>query len=58
MRLDRKEIAVLCQKAENEYVGMNCGIMDQFISALGKKDHAVLLDCDTLQYRYVPIDLR
>ena len=56
-RLDMKEIAVLCQKAENEYVGMNCGIMDQFVSALGRKDHAVLLDCDTLEYRYVPIEL-
>jgi galactokinase len=55
--LDMKEIALLCQKAENEYVGMNCGIMDQFISALGRKDHAVLLDCNTLDYQYVPIDL-
>jgi len=56
-RLDMKEIALLCQKAENEYVGMNCGIMDQFISALGKRDHAILLDCDTLEYQYVPIEL-
>lgn len=36
--LDSKKIALLCQKAENEYVGMNCGIMDQFISALGKEE--------------------
>ena len=56
--LDMKEIALLCQKAENEYVGMNCGIMDQFISALGRKDHAILLDCNTLEYQYVPIDLK
>jgi galactokinase len=55
--LDMKEIVLLCQKAENEYVGMKCGIMDQFISALGKKDHAVLLDCDTLDYQYVPVEL-
>lgn len=55
--LDMQEIALLCQKAENEYVGMNCGIMDQFVSALGRKDHAILLDCDTLEYQYVPIEL-
>lgn len=56
-QLDMKEIALLCQRAENEYVGMNCGIMDQFVSALGKKDHAILLDCDTLDYQYVPLSL-
>lgn len=51
------DTALLCQKAENEYVGMNCGIMDQFISALGKKNHAIFLDCNTLQYEYVPLEL-
>lgn len=55
--LDMKQIAQLSQKAENKYVGMNCGIMDQFISALGKKDHALLLDCATLEYEEVPLDL-
>ncbi|MEX1378008.1 MAG: galactokinase [Eubacteriales bacterium] len=55
--VDMKEMAVLSQKAENEYVGMNCGIMDQFVSALGKKDHALFLDCATLEYEEVPLDL-
>ena len=55
--LDMKQIAFLSQKAENEYVGMNCGIMDQFASALGKKDYALFLDCATLEYEEVPLDL-
>ena len=54
---DKVEIALLSQKAENEYAGVNCGIMDQFASAMGKKDHAVLLDCSTLTYEYVPLKL-
>jgi len=48
-------LARLCQRAENEYVGANCGIMDQFISANGKKDHALLLDCRDLSFRLAPI---
>jgi galactokinase len=52
-----EEIAVLCQKAENQYVGVSCGIMDQFIAAAGKKDHAIFLNCDTLEYQYVPLKL-
>lgn len=52
-----EDIAVLCQRAENQYVGMNCGIMDQFISAVGKKDHAIFLNCKTLDYQYVPLEL-
>jgi len=55
--VDLKQMAVLSQKAENEYVGMNCGIMDQFVSALGKKNHALFLDCATLEYEEVPLDL-
>lgn len=54
---DKVEIALLAQKAENEYAGVNCGIMDQFASAMGKKNHAVLLDCATLEYEYVPLEL-
>lgn len=54
---DKVALALLSQKAENEYVGMNCGIMDQFASAMGKKDCAVLLDCSTLEYEYVPLEL-
>jgi galactokinase len=56
-QLVMEDIALLCQRAENGYVGMNCGIMDQFISAVGRKDHAIFLNCDTLEYRYVPLEL-
>jgi len=51
------EVALLCQRAENEYLGVNCGIMDQFASAMGRKDHAIFLDCSTLEYKYIPLDL-
>ncbi len=54
---DKVHLAVIAQRAENEYAGVNCGIMDQFASAMGKKDHAVLLDCSTLAYEYVPLEL-
>lgn len=50
-----KEIALLCQKAENKFVGCNCGIMDQFISTLGEKDHALLIDCRNLTTQSIPI---
>lgn len=53
----QKEIALLCQKAENTFIGMQCGIMDQFAIAMGQKDHAILLDTDTLSYNYIPIQL-
>ena len=53
--LDGKTIALVGQQAENEFVGMQCGIMDQFISALGQADHALLIDCRGLAYRTVPI---
>ncbi len=55
--INKVKLAQLGQKAENEYVGMNCGIMDQFASALGKKDHAILLQCSDLAYKYVPFDI-
>ncbi|MCL6443523.1 MAG: galactokinase [Alicyclobacillus sp.] len=48
------EIARLCQRAENEFVGVNSGIMDQFASAMGKAAHAILLDCDSLKYQWIP----
>lgn len=48
-------LARLCQRAENEFVGANCGIMDQFISTNGAEDHALLLDCRDLSYRLAPI---
>ena len=54
---DKVEVALLARRAENVYAGVNCGIMDQFASAMGKKNCAVLLDCATLQYEYVPLEL-
>ncbi len=51
------EIALLAQKAEREYAGVNCGIMDQYASACGKFGNAMILDCKTLQCEYVPINL-
>ena len=50
-------MARLAQRAENEWVGVNCGIMDQLISAAGEKDHARLIDCRTLETRAVPLPL-
>ena len=49
--IDRTRLALLCQRAENEFVGMRCGIMDQFVSCQGRAGHALLLDCRTLEYR-------
>jgi galactokinase len=54
---DLKAIARLCQKVENQFVGVNCGIMDQFAVALGREDCALLLDCESQDYRYVPVTL-
>ncbi len=51
------DLALIGQEAENRYCGMNCGIMDQFASAMGKKDHAIFLDTATLQYEYAPVAL-
>lgn len=56
-QIDRVEIAKLCQRVENEFVGVNCGIMDQFAVAIGKKDKAILLDCASLYYEYAPLNL-
>ncbi len=50
-----EELALLAQGAENTFVGVQCGIMDQFISALGQAGHAMLLDCRDLSYRTVPL---
>ena len=51
------ELVKMSQKAENEFVGMNCGIMDQFAVGFGKKDNAIFLNCDTLDYENVPLIL-
>lgn len=49
------ELARLCQQAENEFVGVRCGIMDQFTSALAQADHALWIDCRDLSYRHIPL---
>lgn len=51
--LSGPRIAQLAQRAENQFVGVNCGIMDQFISELGRANHALLIDCRSLEYRLV-----
>ena len=55
LELDGVERALLCQKAENQFVGMNCGIMDQYIVSLGRRGHALLIDCRSLEYELVPV---
>jgi galactokinase len=55
LKLDPVYVVKLARRAENEFVGVPCGIMDQFISALGHKDHALFLDCRDLKYRHVPL---
>lgn len=57
LELDFVEISKLTQKAENQFIGVNCGIMDQFAIAMGKKDHAIFLDTADLSYTYAPIVL-
>ena len=52
------EIAQIGQYSENNFNGCNCGIMDQFASAMGKKDHAIFLDTNTLKYEYAPVALK
>lgn len=55
--IDQIELAKIGQLSENTFNGVNCGIMDQFAVAMGKKNHAILLDCDTLEYTYAPLVL-
>ncbi|HPG12997.1 MAG TPA: galactokinase, partial [Chitinophagaceae bacterium] len=54
---DRMTMIKMAQKAEHEYAGVLCGIMDQFASMMGKKDHVIKLDCRSLEYEYVPFSL-
>ena len=54
-RLPLPEVAKLCQRAENSFVGARVGIMDQFVSCMGKAGHAFFLDCRSLQFQFVPI---
>lgn len=55
--LDRVAMVLMAQKAEHEYAGVMCGVMDQFASMMGKKDHVLKLDCRSLEYEYVPFKL-
>lgn len=57
LEISLKEISLLCQYAENKYIGVNCGIMDQFAVAMGQKSHGIFLNTATLEYEYAPIDL-
>jgi galactokinase len=53
--IDRTRLAIVCQRAENEFVGARCGIMDQFTSCYGRKGHALLLDCRSLEFQLVAL---
>jgi len=55
--LERLELVKMSQKAEHEFAGVMCGIMDQFASGMGKANHAIFLNCDTLDYDLVPVEL-
>ena len=57
LQINRVDLVKMSQEAENKFVGVNCGIMDQFAVGMGKKNHAILLDCNTLVYRYSKIEL-
>lgn len=56
--INMKDLAVISQMAEHNYVGVKCGIMDQFASAMGKEGHAILLDCRDLTFRHIPLDIK
>jgi galactokinase len=57
LNIDRKEITDIAQKAEHTYAGVRVGIMDMFASVFGKKNHVIKLDCRTLDYEYVPLNM-
>lgn len=58
LNVPRLKIITMAQWAEHHFVGVKCGIMDQFASVMGKEGHALVLDCRSLQHRYAPLDLR
>ena len=58
LSLSGEQMAVLSQRAENDFVGVNCGLMDQFISVFGQKERALFLDCETLRYEHIPLLLK
>jgi len=55
--IERRDIAFIAQKAEHEFAGVMCGIMDQFASVFGRKDQVIKLDCRSIEYEYVPLKL-
>jgi galactokinase len=57
LKLSKIELALIGQKAENDFVGMNCGIMDQFAVAMGESDSALFLKCQTMKYEIVPVKM-
>jgi galactokinase len=58
LKIDMVNMVKMSQQAENEFIGVNCGIMDQFAIGMGKDDHAILLNCQTLDYTYSPLELQ
>lgn len=56
--MDRVKLSKICQMSENKFNKVNCGIMDQFSVSLGRKDSAILLNCSTFEYKYVPVNLQ
>ena len=57
LNLSKQTIVELSQRAEHNYVGTKCGIMDQFASVMSKKGHVILLDCQSLEYEYIPMNI-
>lgn len=57
LAISNTDIALLGKKVENEFIGVNSGIMDQFAVAMGQKNKAILLNCDTLDYEYLPFEI-
>jgi len=57
LNIDMVEIVKMCQEAENKFIGVNCGIMDQFAIGMGKENCAILLDCNTLKYSYSKLSM-
>ncbi|MEO5650742.1 MAG: galactokinase [Ginsengibacter sp.] len=55
--LNRKELALLCQRAEHNFPGVKCGIMDQYANMFGKRNHVILLDCQSITHEYLPLDI-
>jgi galactokinase len=57
-KLNRVELALLCQRAEHNYPHVNCGIMDQYANMMGRKDEVIMLDCKTIEHQYFPLHLQ